>query len=96
MTATSRLGIVPLGISLALFFAFSYVLCTLIGLVVPELGMHTFFADMLPGFVWLTLPGFLIGFVWSIFYGWYIAVVFVPIYNFCTVRFGAKQGTGHA
>ena len=44
--------------------------------------MHEAWAPWLPGFEWLTLPGFLIGALGAYLYGWYIAAVFVPLYRF--------------
>ena len=41
----------------------------------------------LPGFKWLTLPGFLIGLVESFLYGAYAGLVYVPVYNFFARRF---------
>ena len=86
MNTTSRLAIVPLGMSLASFLAISYVLCVLFGVVVSERGIHLLFAQLLPGFTWITWPSFFLGLVWSFVYGWYIAVVFTPLFNFFSAR----------
>jgi hypothetical protein len=73
----------PLGHALSLFLAISFVLCIIWGLIFPpELHMHPAWEDLLPGFEFLTLPGFLIGLVETYLYGWYIALVLVPLYNF--------------
>lgn len=80
---TPRLSIRVLGNSLGLFFAISYLLCILWGLLTPAaLHMHSAWAPLLPGFEWLSLRGFVIGLVESYAYGWYAAVVFVPLFNF--------------
>lgn len=77
-----RLRIVPLGHAASLFLAISYVLCVAFGLVAPEhFHMHEAWAPLLPGFEWLTWPGFLIGLVEAYAYGWFIAVLFVPLYR---------------
>ena len=89
MTDTSRVAIVPLGISLGMFLAITYVLCILFGLLVPAVGMHQLLPLVLPGFTWITWPSFLLGLVWAFAFGWYIAIVFAPIYNFFAAR-GAK------
>ena len=61
----------------------SFVVCVGYGLVTPEtLHMHAFLEQVLPGFKWLTLPGFLIGLVESFLYGAYAGLVYVPVYNF--------------
>ena len=66
----------------------SFVVCVGYGLVTPEtLHMHAFLEQVLPGFKWLTLPGFLIGLVESFFYGAYAGLVYVPVYNFFARRF---------
>ena len=71
----------------------SFVVCVGYGLVTPEtLHMHAFLEQVLPGFKWLTLPGFLIGLVESFLYGAYVGLVYVPVYNFFARRFGH----GHA
>ena len=66
----------------------SFVVCVGYGLVTPEtLHMHAFLEQVLPGFQWLTLPGFLIGLVESFLYGAYAGLVYVPVYNFFARRF---------
>ena len=66
----------------------SFVVCVGYGLVTPEtLHMHAFLEQVLPGFKWLTLPGFLIGLVESFLYGAYAGLVYVPVHNFFARRF---------
>ena len=60
----------------------SYVLCVLLGLIMPGGGLHQPWLQFLPGFVWLTLPSFLLGLVEVIAYGWYTALIFAPLFNF--------------
>ncbi len=68
--------------SLALFAAVTFVLCVLYGLVVPQtLHMAEWLEAVLPGFRWLSVPGFFLGLVESILYGVYTGVVFTAIYN---------------
>lgn len=68
--------------SLALFSAFTFLVCIAFGLIVPDsLHMTGFLEQMLPGFQWLTPVGFLIGLVESFLYGAYAGLVYVPIYN---------------
>ena len=49
--------------------------------------MHVILETRLPGFKWLTPPGFLIGLVESLLYGVYSGMVYVPSYNFLARRF---------
>lgn len=88
LPGVSRIPVLALGMGLGSFLALTYVLCVLFDLWFPELAMNPVWAPLLPGFAWLDWPSFLLGFAESIAYGWYIAVVFGPIYNFFTARFG--------
>ncbi len=76
--------------SLGIFFAISFILCVLYGLVVPPRlhGMSAFLEAVLPAFKWLTFGGFVLGLVESFLYGVYIGIVFVPVYNFINRRWG--------
>jgi 2TM family of unknown function (DUF5676) len=82
----SRVPIVALGWSLSLFLALSFVLCVLLGLVVPDFGLHQPWLQFFPGFTWLTWPSILLGLVESFAYGWYVALIFGLLFNF----FGAR------
>jgi hypothetical protein len=76
--------------SLGIFAEFSYLICVLYGLLVPEtMHMTQFLEIALPGFTWLTVSGFVIGAVQSFLYGVYAGLVFTPIYNFVDKRWGA-------
>lgn len=86
MNTTPRLEILPLGLSLGSFLVISYVLCVLFGVFVSDRGMHQLFAQLLPGFIWITWPSFFLGVIWSFLCGWYVAVVFAPLFNFFTER----------
>lgn len=77
--------------SLGIFTAFSFVVCVVYGLVVPQsLHMHEFLEMVLPAFEWLTLFGFILGLIESFLYGAYTGLVFVPIYNFLFYLWGRK------
>ena len=81
-TANQSLKIKPVGHAMASFLAISYLLCIAFGLAMPEgVHMHTAWSPLLPGFEWLTVPGFFIGLVESYLYGWYFAFIFVPLYR---------------
>jgi hypothetical protein len=75
--------------SLGVFGAITFLVCVLYGLVVPEtLHMTNWLEAVLPGFKWLTLGGFVIGLIESFLYGVYVGLVFVPIYNGFSRRWG--------
>lgn len=81
-TNATHVKIPPLANALGGLFLISYILCILFGLVVPEvMRMSSAWAPLLPGFEWLTWPGFVIGGIESYAYGWYVAIVFVPLYR---------------
>lgn len=83
MTQTTGPRLVSTGHALSTFLLVSYLICIGFGLIAPErFHMHEAWAPWLPGFEWLTVPGFLIGALGSYLYGWYIAAVFVPLYRF--------------
>lgn len=68
--------------SLAIFASVTYLVCILYGLVAPaSLHMSRALEVILPGFRWLTIPGFLIGLVEAFLYGAYAGLVFGPIHN---------------
>ena len=80
--------------SLGIFTAISFVLCVVYGLIVPQSAHMPEVLEMaLPGFKWLTFGGFCLGLLESFLYGVYAGLVFVPIYNLLTRRWGlpAKQ-----
>jgi hypothetical protein len=84
----NKLRIVPVGHTLSVFLVITYLLCVIFGLLVPaEFHMYQAWTPLLPGFEWLTWPGFLFGLVDSYVYGWYIAVLFVPLFRFFARRF---------
>ena len=81
--------------SLGIFAAISFVLCVIYGLIVPpSLHMAVALEAVLPAFKWLTFTGFLLGLLESFLYGVYAGLVFVPIHNALTRRWGAAPGQG--
>ena len=83
---TSRIAIVPLGLTLSLFLMITYVVCVIYGLLGFQQGMHQLLFQIIPGFTWITWPSFFIGLFWTFVWGWYIALVFAPLFNFFTAR----------
>lgn len=84
--ATSRIPVLALGMSLGGFLAITFVLCVLFDLWFPEFAMNPAWAPLLPGFTWLDWPSFFLGLTETFTYGWYVALIFGPLYNFCTAR----------
>ena len=84
--SATRIPLGPLGMSLGAFLAITFALCVAFDLQFPDYAMHDSWHRLLPGFTWLTWPGFLLGLVQSFPYGWYIAPVFVPLHNFFAKR----------
>jgi hypothetical protein len=82
----SRIPVVPLGMSLGLFFALTFVLCVLFDLWFPALAMNPVWTPLLPGFTWISWTSFALGLVEAFAYGWYVALVFAPLYNFFAAR----------
>ena len=81
-------SILSWGWTLSIFLLISFLICVAFGLLVPgQFHMHEAWAPLLPGFVWLTLPGFLAGALGSFLYGWYIVVLGVPLYRYFRGRF---------
>ena len=75
--------------ALATFTTFTFIICVLYGLIVPQtFHMVQFLEIALPGFKWLTFGSFLIGLVESFLYGAYTGLVFAPVYNFYQRRWG--------
>lgn len=81
--------IVPLGLSLGLFFVISYLACVGLYLLLPSaLLNHAVLTLFLPGFELLDWKSFFLGLIESFGYGWYVALIFGPLYNFFALRRG--------
>ena len=87
VTRAARIPVIPLGLSLGLFFTVTFVLCVGFDLLFPGQAMYQSWLRLLPGFTWLTWPSFLLGVVESFVYGWYVALIFGPLFNFFAARF---------
>ena len=83
-----RLALIPMGLSLGLLLAISYVFCVGLGLIWWDAGLHQPWLQFLPGFTWLSWESFLLGLIESFAYGWYIALVFTPLFNAFNARLG--------
>jgi len=87
-TTARRLALIPMGLSLGLLLAISYVLCIALGLIWWDAGLHETWLQFLPGFTWLSWGSFFLGLAETFAYGWYIALVFTPLFNLFNARFG--------
>lgn len=84
---TPLIPVVPLGMSVSLFFVITYAACILFYLLFPELvRTHALLSLFLPGFQLLDWPSFFIGLAESFAYGWYVALIFGPLFNFFAAR----------
>ena len=83
--------IIVLGNTASLFLLVSYVLCVGFGLLFPAYQMQEAWAQLLPGFVWLTPIGFLFGLLGSYAYGWFIAIIWVPLHEYFESRYLSKE-----
>lgn len=83
-----RIPIAALGMSLGTLLAITFVLCVLFDLWFPEFAMNRVWSPLLPGFTWISWGSFTLGLVESFAYGWYFALIFGPLYNFFSARFG--------
>ena len=52
-----HIPLTALGLSLSSFFAMSFLGCILLGLIVPDIGMHRPWLQFFPGFEWVTARG---------------------------------------
>ncbi len=85
------ISLVAVGHASSLFLAITFALCVAFDLLFPEHAMYKAWQNLFPGFEWLSWRGFLIGLVEAWGYGWYFALIWVPIYNFFTVRAESKK-----
>lgn len=81
-----RISLLAVGHASSLFLAITFTLCVGFDLLFPEHAMFQAWQKLLPGFVWLSWKSFFIGVIESYAYGWYFALIWVPLYNVCTVK----------
>lgn len=83
-----RQGISLLGVGHATSFllAISFALCVSFDLLFPEHAMYGAWQSLLPGFEWISWKSFFLGLIEAYGYGWFFALIWVPVYNFVTLR----------
>jgi len=84
------LSLLGVGHATSLMLTISFTLCVVFDLLFPDHAMYETWQKLLPGFEWLSWKSFLLGLIEAYGYGWYFALIWVPIYNFVTLR--GKQG----
>ena len=82
-----RISLLAVGHATSLFLVISFTLCVGFDLLFPEHAMFQSWQKLLPGFVWLSWKSFFLGLIETYGYGWYFALIWVPIYNVCIVKF---------
>jgi len=85
---SQKISLIAVGHATSLFLAITLTLCIAFDLVFPEQAMFQSWQKLLPGFVWLSWKSFFLGVIESYAYGWYFALIWVPLYNVCTNKFG--------
>ena len=83
--AAPGIAVVPLGFSLSIFLAISFLFCTVADLI-PWLQDFHFLKALYPDIDWASPQMIVVGTVWAFLSGWYIAVVFGSLYNFFSAR----------
>lgn len=83
--ATPAVALVPLGLSLSIFLAVSFLLCAVAD-VLPWLQDFHLLKALYPDVDWARPKMIGIGVVWAFLTGWYIAVGFGSLYNFFSAK----------
>jgi 2TM family of unknown function (DUF5676) len=82
------LSLSAFGHATSLFLAITFTLCVAFDLALPRMAMYRSWEALLPGFIWISWPSFLLGLVESYGYGWFAALIWVPLYNVFNVQVG--------
>ena len=87
----ARIPLRAVGHATSLFLAITFALCVAWDLAFPDMAMYESWRALLPGFEWISWKNFVLGLIEAWAYGWYFALVWVPLYNFCAGRAGARK-----
>ena len=82
----SGVSLIAVGHASSLFLAITFTLCVLWDLALPDYAMYESWRALLPGFEWISWKSYFLGLLESWGYGWYFTLIWVPIYNFFTLR----------
>ena len=83
--ARPAIRLVPLGLSLSIFFAISFLLCAVAD-VIPWLQDFHFLKAFYPDIDWARPEMIGAGAVWAFLSGWYVALAFGSLYNYFAAR----------
>ena len=83
--ARPAIALVPLGLSLSIFLAISFLLCAVAD-VIPWLQDFHFLKALYPDVDWTRPEMMAVGVVWAFLSGWYVALGFGSLYNFFSAR----------
>ena len=84
-TPAGAVGIVPLGLSLSIFLAVTFLLCAVGGFIPGLAGLH-FLSALYPSLDWSDPVLIGAGAVWAFACGWYVALVWGNLHNFFAGR----------
>jgi hypothetical protein len=82
-----RVALIPLGLSLSIFAAGSFLLCALGGFLPGMENLH-FLAALYPSLDWTSPALIVAGAAWAFACGWYVALVCGGLYNVFVARRG--------
>ena len=85
LVAGPAIRLVPLGLSLSIFFAVSFLLCAVAD-VIPWLQDFHFLKALYPDVDWARPEMIAAGAVWAFLSGWYVALAFGSLYNYFAAR----------
>lgn len=83
--AGPAIRLVPLGLSLSIFFAVSFLLCAVAD-VIPWLQDFHLLKALYPDVDWARPEMIGAGAVWAFLSGWYVALAFGSLFNFFAAR----------
>jgi len=83
--AKAAVQVAPLGLSLSLFFAITFLLCAL-GAFVPGLATFHLLQAVYPELDWAEPATIAAGTIFAFACGWYTALVWGPLYNLFAKR----------
>jgi len=83
--APPAIALVPLGLSLSIFLAISFLLCA-VGELIPGLQNFHFLRALYPDTDWTRPEMIGAGAVWAFLVGWYVALGVGSLYNFISPR----------
>lgn len=87
-TASASLSVAAFGMTMAAFAAISFLLCMLLGMAVPDWGLHRPWLQFYLGLTGFDLRSLGLGTVQSLAFGGYAGVMIALLFNVFNRRFG--------